>query len=133
VWTPFWFTKPKSVESCHQPKETRCLGVNPVVEKSQEETDEQRTTNSWQYCISTLQTFRLIFFGSKQPGFFNHWKNFQVSIKSFYSGLKMIALQSKYITEQWKSNKLVKSKRCFNIISTLSCILPSLKISALKL
>jgi hypothetical protein len=42
VWTQFWFTKPKSVESSHQPKETRFLWVNPVVKKSQEKTDKQR-------------------------------------------------------------------------------------------
>jgi hypothetical protein len=40
------------------------------------------------------------FFGQSNRGFFNHWNFFQVSIESLYSGLKMFALQSKYITEQ---------------------------------
>jgi hypothetical protein len=55
------------------------------------------TNNFW---IKATENFSII-------GFF-----FQVSIKSIYSGMKMIALQSKYITD-----KLVKSKRCFDIIS----------------
>jgi hypothetical protein len=92
--------KPESVENCHQPKETRCLWVNPIVQKSQEKTDEQRTTNSWQYCISTFQTFGLIILIKANEIFSIIGNFFQVPIKSLYSSLKMIALQSKYITDQ---------------------------------
>jgi hypothetical protein len=110
VSTQFWITNPKGVESCHEPKETRCLWVNPVAQKSQKKSDEQWATNSWQYCFTTFQTFGLIFFGSKQPRFLQ-------SLEKFSSIYQVVVFwRSKYITEQQKSNKLVKSKRGFNII-----------------
>jgi hypothetical protein len=53
-----------------------------LYKKSQEKTDEQRTTNSWQYYISSFQTFGLIFDQSNRD-FFNHL-NFFSSISSRY-------------------------------------------------
>jgi hypothetical protein len=55
-----------------------------VVDKSQEKTDEQQTTNSWQYCVSTFQTFGPIFFGSKQPRFFQSLEMFFKYLSSLY-------------------------------------------------